>query len=113
MILLVTGGRAFFDRLYVWNTLDEYHEEHHVTHLVHGDASGVDTISRKWAEARGIKQTPFPIFRASGEDGYARNLRMFLHARPDRVLAFPGASGTADMVRIARTYQVPVKRAIT
>lgn len=38
----------------------------------------------------------------------ASNAAMLAHAKPDLVVAFPGARGTADMVRRARAAGVRV-----
>jgi hypothetical protein len=110
MKLLVTGGRAYFDREFIWSTLDALHDKTPIALLIHGDATGVDTIAKRWAQSRGVEEKPYPIDRDKGENGYQRNERMFLYSQPNRVLAFPGGSGTHDMIRVARAYSIPVTR---
>lgn len=40
--------------------------------------------------------------------GPIRNQRMLDDGKPDRVLAFPGGRGTANMVKLAKAAGVPV-----
>lgn len=113
MILLVCGGRAYSDRAAVYAALDRAHAHRPITLLVHGGASGADSLSAEWARERGVRCRAFTIskheWRVHGRAaGPMRNARMLAEARPDGVVAFPGGAGTADMVRQARAAGVPV-----
>lgn len=104
--LLVTGGRAYRHRSVVEVKLNQFHYEHPDFTLAHGDADGLDRMARDWAKRHGVKHLAFPIRSDIGEDGFGRNKRMFESFWPTHVMAFPGGSGTADMCRIARAYDV-------
>lgn len=104
MKLLVCGGRDFDDVEFVVRHLNRLHKARTITSLVHGAASGADTIAAMWADEVGITPEPFPADwyddrgRLYKKAGHERNQRMLDEARPDALFAFPGDSGTADMV---------------
>lgn len=104
MIVLVTGGRDYTDRDQVRKTLDTVHKEHHIQILVHGCATGADTLAASWAMERGIQPAGCPALRdfyGPKMAGGVRN-RAMLWLRPELVVTFPGGSGTANMVAQAK-----------
>ena len=110
MRILVCGGRDYSDKVYAYHWLDQlHHGVEPVTEVIHGGSSGADEIAGMWARARGIKETAVPAnWRLYGRAaGPLRNHRM-LELKPDRVIAFPGGRGTADMTRQALAAGVSV-----
>lgn len=125
MRIVVTGGRNFADAAMVDRALSAVHRKHGITALIEGEASGADTLCRKWAEAHGIAVKDFPanwsdvdrpgaIVRKRRDGslydaaaGSIRNQRMIDEGRPDAAVAFPGGSGTADMVRRLNHAGIP------
>jgi ribA/ribD-fused uncharacterized protein len=107
MRLLVSGGREFDDVDFIVNQLTRLHESRSVTELIHGTARGVDTICGCWGEEVGIIVTPMPAKWRDEEGnydagaGHKRNQQMLDECRPDALMAFPGGTGTADMVKRA------------
>lgn len=103
MRVLITGGRDFNDRKSLFTALDRLHAKHHFTLLIHGDARGADRLSGEWAEANGVGVLACPAdwLRQGRSAGAIRN-RQMLDKRPDLVVAFPGGTGTENMVKIAR-----------
>jgi len=104
VIVLVCGGRAYFDRARVFEVLDRIHADEPITRLVDGAAPGADSLGHRWAVERRV---PTSRYRAAWTRyglaaGGIRNRRMYLASKPDLVVAFPGGSGTADMVKVAR-----------
>jgi hypothetical protein len=123
MKILVCGGRDYENWERVKETLDKLNSEAPITSLVNGDADGADWLSTRWAKL----QNPRPEIRrypAAWDDlkatgavikknkygklynanaGPTRNWYM-LQDNPDinLVVAFPGGSGTADMIRKAK-----------
>lgn len=71
--------------------------------VIHGAATGADAMGASWAERMAIKAVAFPAdWKAHGKAaGPIRNQAM-LELQPSRVIAFPGGSGTADMVKRAK-----------
>jgi hypothetical protein len=68
-------------------------------------------MAGEWADVFGV---PFRIFPANWKKhgraaGPMRNQQMLDEGKPDLVIAFPGGSGTADMVRRAKAAGVPVE----
>lgn len=126
MRLLVTGGRDYRDRGHVYRVLDAVHAKVTVSTLIHGAATGADSLAAKWAEERGVRAESFPadwtdtdrpgaIIRKRKDGtlydalaGHVRNQRMIDEGKPDGVVAFPGGTGTADMVDRARKAELKV-----
>jgi hypothetical protein len=106
--VLVCGGRAFSDWWKLCTILDALHITEGIGRLVHGDAVGADRMADNWAYWRGVPVGAYPI-RRGRESGYQRNQRMLNREPVDLVVAFPGGSGTADMVRRAQRAGIVVK----
>lgn len=109
MKILVCGGRNYRAREKVFAGMDTCAKVWAVTHVIHGAAEGADMLAGQWARERGMQEVRcyanwHKYDRAAGS---MRNQRM-LELRPDAVVAFPGAIGTAHMVRIAREAGVYV-----
>lgn len=113
MILLVTGGRDYTDQQAVWRALGAIHARTPITLLVQGGANGADACAKRWAIARGVHCAQVDaIWRPDGETldrgaGAKRNAAM-LRLNPGGVIAFPGGTGTADMVAKARKAGIKV-----
>lgn len=114
MKLLVCGGREYSDRDYLFSFLDDIVHAHfardiRITHLIHGNARGADALAHGWAVTRGLQPVMVPaLWDLHGASaGAIRNSNMLALA-PDLVVAFPGARGTAHMVRIAKNANVKV-----
>lgn len=105
MIVLVTGGRWYWD----WYTINEVLDLIGPSRLIHGGAQGADTMADNWAKRCGLLNVQSYPIRRPTENGFMRNARM-LRDEPtiDLVVAFPGGNGTADMVRRARASGIPV-----
>lgn len=113
MKLLVTGGRDFADRAFVFECLDRVDRKHTVMLLVHGACpTGADRWADEWAQARGVTRMPFPAqWKELGDKaGPIRNQRMLDITAPEAAVAFPGGRGTGDMLRRLERAGVPVWR---
>lgn len=107
--IIVCGGRDYGDRETVFAALDHLHKKRSIDILIHGDAPGADTLAGEWAESRCIFSIACPAdWKAHGKAaGPIRNTAM-LTFNPVGVVAFPGGTGTADMVRQAKSKGVNV-----
>lgn len=128
MIILVCGGRDFTDSASLTKFLDLLHAETPITLVIEGGqrtmrdrepVGGADFWAFVWAARRAIRcrtvdadwldlshpdariRTGQGGRRYDANAGPRRNAAM-LAMRPDRVIAFKGSAGTADMVRQAR-----------
>ena len=110
MRTLVCGGRNYNDRRTLNKTLGRLREERGITHLIAGGAPGADTMAEEWAKTRRVPYTIYPAdWRTSGRAaGPIRNQRMLDEGKPELVVAFPGARGTAHMVGISRAAGIEV-----
>lgn len=128
--VLVCGGRdyghinnaiekdtkLFKERLNQWDkgmaVLDSLDKNNLV--IISGAARGADTIAIVWAEHHNIELLKFP---AKWEEygkyaGFVRNTDMLEEGEPTLVIAFPGGSGTRNMIKQARTCNIKVKEYI-
>lgn len=124
--VLVCGGRRYSDRERLYRVLDAAVERLGLTEIIHGDATGADKMADEWAESRGIPKRAFPAkwsdlshpdaevrVRADGSKydrkaGPRRNQQMIDQARPSIVIAFPGDTGTDDMIGRANAAGIRV-----
>lgn len=83
-----------------------------ISKIVHGGARGADEAAGRWAESEGIKAVAVPAdWKKYGKAaGPIRNRKMLVDHSPDIVVALPGGRGTADMIRAAEEFGVPVAR---
>jgi hypothetical protein len=80
------------------------------TVIISGAASGADTAAVDWAAVNWVSFIEFPADwkKLKNAAGPIRNQQMINKGKPDLVLAFPGGTGTADMVRRARVAGIKV-----
>jgi hypothetical protein len=119
MRILVTGGRNYLDRDAVFRSLDAVHAKHAITLIIHGACSerkrktkltGADLWAQQWAEENEIPYLGVPA-KWTGHGlaaGPIRNGCMLVKWKPDAIVAFPGGSGTTDMVTKGKAAGVPV-----
>jgi hypothetical protein len=112
--VLVTGSRKYTDAVRLDSILaDLRHSLGGFACLIHGGATGADTLAAEWAERNGVVAKPYPVSREEWNRvgpaaGPLRNRRMLVEGRPDVVVAFPGHRGTADMCKQAEAAGVLV-----
>jgi hypothetical protein len=82
--------------------------------VIHGAASGADSLAGEWAKSRQliIEEYPADWNKHGKSAGYIRNALMLEKGAPDLVVAFPGGNGTKNMVEISEKANVPVKRIV-
>ena len=113
--VLVCGGRDFSDKKLMDGAMSELDNAVRISEVIHGGASGADSMAGRWAEQHNIPVTVFKAdwSRYGKSAGPRRNEKMLYEGKPDFVLAFPGGRGTAHMVSIAEKAGVKVIRART
>lgn len=126
MRLLVCGGRKFHNKAVVFATLQQLHGTYEFEWVITGGCSGADQLGKMWAKANNIARRTFLAdwddieiegavvrYHDNGKPynaiaGNMRNTEMLVEGKPDLVVAFPGGSGTADMVAKAKAAKVSV-----
>jgi hypothetical protein len=90
--------------------LEALHGSRGIALLIHGASRGAEKLADAWAKARGVPVQSCPAdWKAHGRSaGPIRDTVMFADHRPTLVLAFPGGRGTANVVKKAGDYGVPV-----
>jgi len=108
MRVLVCGGRDYQNRAEVDRVFGCLAGG--IDIVIHGHASGADTLVDEWCRAHDIPRAVFPaLWSKHGKAaGPMRNKKMLDEGKPDYVVAFPGGRGTADMVYRAKQANIPV-----
>ena len=108
--VLVCGGRDYDDRDNVFDALDALHAEYTFDRVIHGGAMGADYLAHEWATSRRVVVRTFMADwnRYGRSAGPIRNRQMLEEGQPDLVVAFPGGSGTANMIKQALSARVAV-----
>lgn len=109
MRVLVTGGRSYGSTGTFYDTLD-FIDPTKLEEVICGGATGADALAIQWAMHRKVN---FRVFYAKWDEhgkgaGPIRNQQMLDETKPDLVIAFPGGTGTADMVKRAGDAGVEV-----
>jgi hypothetical protein len=115
MRVLVYGGRTYKNKTRLFAELDAIHRETPISVIIHGAATGADSLGKWWAEQQGIPDEPYPAnwsdmqaervaprkrrdgtwYNAAA--GNIRNLEMMRKGKPDIAVEFKGNRGTDDM----------------
>lgn len=113
MKVLVCGGRKFSDRDLLYKVLNVIHNgvKGGITTIIHGGATGADSIAGDWSV--NVLKKEAEVYLANWNmhktaAGPIRNRKMLKEGKPDIVVAFPGGSGTSDMIKIATAAGVKV-----
>jgi hypothetical protein len=110
MRVLVCGGRDYQDKDKVFAVLDEIHAQTSISSIIHGCASGADTLGSDWAWIRGIDEERYPAdWKTHGKAAGPIRNRQMLNTQPNLVVAFPGGRGTQDMINISRIAGIEVR----
>lgn len=115
MIVIVTGGRGYRDRLHVYTTLEDLRPEV----VLHGGQSGADTLADDWARANGVSCfANRPKWKKMGGHAGPHRNGVMLHRalaiyRAERwercvLVAFPGDRGTMDCISQAESLGIEV-----
>jgi len=110
VIVLVCGGRDYFGD--IDEAMNLLHSQFPIELVIHGDAKGADRRGGMWAKNKGIHYAAVPALwdiLGRKEAGPKRNSAMLL-LKPQYCVAFPGGSGTADMIQKCEAVGIPVWR---
>lgn len=118
MRVIVTGGRNARDVAFIWHNLDKLDSEigpimflaEGASDDVTGPYRGVDFWAHKWACAKNIQTRRFHAnWTTYGKAaGPIRNGIMLKEINPNAVIAFPGGTGTRDMITKAAAAHIEV-----
>lgn len=127
MKVVVTGGRDFKDRDFVYATLNHINRadrhgplfpppfpQSRLTHVIHGGAKGADTLAGEWARENGIQEVVCIANWGKFDKpaGAIRNSWMLDLLDPfvDCLVLFPGGKGTQNCVTRAVELGLKVYR---
>lgn len=101
MKIAFSGGRHYNDVAYVNMVLNELVQEFGPFEVLVGDATGLDSLVKDWAEGNSVEHTVFKAdwFKFGKGAGPIRNGAMINHA--DMLIAFPGGRGTDNAIKTA------------
>lgn len=102
--ILVCGGRDYRDRDKLFETMNyikQWFEPYFC--IIQGGANGADRLAALWAFEQGCAMIQMPANWDCYDKkaGIIRNKWMIDFAKPDLVVAFPGGTGTANMLHHA------------
>lgn len=112
-LVLVTGGRHFQDRDFVWRMMDKARAEWPSFVVVTGACpDGVDKFAEQWAKSRQVPYIGVPAkwFVHGDAAGPLRNKEMLDLWKIDYGIIFPGGSGTRHMAGLLVKAKVPIWR---
>lgn len=101
----VTGGRSYTNIKLTYERLNRLHRlGAGIREIGFGCAEGIDAMALAWAKENGISYRRYVAdWDAIGlAAGCIRNGVMLADFKPDRLLVFPGSTGTTDCARKAR-----------
>lgn len=106
--LCVTGGRDYDEADLTCTRLNRIHRFEGIREIGVGCATGLDAIVLDWAIDNKISYRRYIAdWDAIGnEAGCIRNGVMLTDFQPDRLLVFPGGTGTTDCTRKARKMKI-------
>lgn len=110
---LICGGRGFTDAAMMERVLSELVVARGTPEcVIHGNARGADILGGAWARSVDIEVHEEPAtkeewLKYGKAAGPIRNQRMLDTWKPNLVIAFPGKTGTADMVE--RAYEAGIE----
>ena len=107
MKIIVCGGREYSNYDFLKEKLDALYQEYNFTTLVQGGARGADRLARRWAIENNIPYEQYDADwkRFNMAAGPIRNDEMLNESGATLVVAFPGNSGTWDMIKRARNKE--------
>lgn len=110
MRVLVCGGRDFNDADLLMSTLDDLDDVKTISVIIHGGARGADQLADRWAHSKYVEVEEYAADWDAHKKaaGPIRNRQMLVEGKPDLVVAFPGGSGTANMISQAQKAGVKV-----
>lgn len=110
MKVLVCGGRDYSDYWILTEVLNGAHKATPISCIIEGGALGADRFARQWAINNNVAVRTFNAdWKTHGKAaGPIRNRQMLVEGAPDRVIAFAGGKGTANMVAMACMAGLPV-----
>lgn len=109
--ILVCGGRKYNDYRHLSHFLNQIAATRFADKfiIIHGGAKGADSLAATWASQQ-LKPSA-KIEPLWGSDPFAAGLvrnEMMLLLVPELVIAFPGGSGTRDMIEKAKAECIEV-----
>jgi hypothetical protein len=108
--VIVCGGRDYEDYVTVATILNLLPHQGCSLTIIHGGATGADTLVGQWAKIHDVKVEVYKFKRGvGGAGGPERNTEM-LDRGADLVIGFPGGRGTNNMCRQALVRGVIVLR---
>lgn len=109
MRVVIFGGRDYANYRKFNEVMAKLDQTWGITTVIEGEQSGADTMARMWALAHNKKLDPYKPKRYDSVGMMTRNQMMITRGRPERGVAFPGGTGTADMIRRCRAHGIPLE----
>lgn len=109
--ILICGGRNYTDNITFKRVIEYLRPWFADTFcVIQGGAKGADQLAKAWSIVEGCPMIEVPANwdKYGKSAGSIRNRWMLEYGMPDLVVAFPGGTGTENMVKRARTAKIDV-----
>ena len=108
--VMAESARLMAEHFGMLGWLSDMHRTKPITCIIEGGANGADTAARIWAGMHDVPGATYPAYwKLHGRQaGPIRNRLMLTDGEPDLVVAFPGGSGTRNMISLAKRGGVRV-----
>lgn len=105
MKVLVTGGKTFRHRDWLWGALDLLHDMTPITQIIEGGGMGTAVRAHEWAHRREVDcLTVLAEWTRLGNAALPTQQTKMAQLKPDVVLVCPGGKETASMIDIAQAH---------
>lgn len=106
--ICVCGGREFNNKDFIYNTLDRLLTTATWDFtIINGAASGADSLSSLWAKDRNVRLEEYPAnWKKHGKAAGPIRNRYMIFLGIDMLIAFPGGTGTNDMINACRKENI-------
>lgn len=109
MRVLVCGGRSYAGRATVDVYLKMYVSPDSI--IIQGGAQGADRLAKQWAQSNAVHCAEVSaLWSALGRAAGMRRNAAMLALQPDLCIAFPGGSGTENMIKQCEGAGIAVVR---
>ncbi len=107
---LICGSRNYKSRGCLTIHLDNFRLTHNITKIIQGGQTGADTLADEWATKNNIFSKSYNAdWTTYGKAaGPIRNRQMIREGKPNFIIAFPGGTGTQNMIAQAKFASLPV-----
>lgn len=110
MHLLIAGSRNYKDAEFIYSRIDLIRDNHYITKIIAGGATGVDQVAKEYAKEHNI---PFEKYKADWDKygkaaGPIRNKQMVDAADIILAIRYNYSPGTSNTLKLAKKAELKI-----